>query len=548
MSVDPTEAPRFTLRDLPLPAKVVITCFLLSVGLGYTAALVQLHFQDSKSGSAMPTVDDVVLKFTGKKKFSEPPPPPVSQFVKLITAPEEGPPFNGTGTMSPAFFSQNPDYNRVGRTSPADQPHARAELTGERDVLVLWANAPADAREKAYRDDHFNVNGNMPKAITQKFVADGAVKVKSIIDARCARCHGKGEPQEHWSLQTYDEIKEYLKVPDPVPFTRGDYIKVEEPISLDKLTQSTHAHLLSFAVLFSCTGLIFAFTSYPTIVRCVLGPWVLLAIVTDVAFWWLARLSDDYGVYFAKGVIGTGLCAGAGLGAQITLSLWNMYGPKGKIVLLLLFAIGAAAFGLVGWKVVWPHLQKKQEAIAMAKNHIQPDATNGTTGKKDNQQPVVVETPLSQASRMLTLPLGPDGKPIPFGAGVPWADLKFKKEQTGGMVRAFFDKEKDFTTAIKDKDTEALNKLTPERHGERAALLAWTKLPEAERKKAYDADVFELPADLAGKPITKDYLAGNKLKVKTMFTDRCIRCHEDEDKAKFEDYEQFRKYLELPPK
>jgi hypothetical protein len=332
-----------------------------------------------------------------------------------------------------------------------------------------------------------------------------------------------------------------------VPFTRGDYIKVEEPISLDKLTQSTHAHLLSFAVLFSCTGLIFAFTSYPTIVRCVLGPWVLLAIVTDVAFWWLARLSDDYGVYFAKGVIGTGLCAGAGLGAQITLSLWNMYGPRGKIVLLLLFAIGAGAFGLVGWKVVWPHLQKKQEAIALAKNHTQADATNGNGGKKDNVQPIVIETPLSQASKMLTLPLGPDGKPIPFGAGVPWVDLKFKKEQTGGMIRAFFDKDKgEFAAAVSGKDEDAQKKLMPERHGERAALLAWTKLAEAERKKAFDADAFELPAELTGKPITKDYLAGNKVKIQTMFKDRCISCHEGEDKAKFENYEEFRKYLELP--
>jgi hypothetical protein len=499
----------------------------------------------------MPTIADVVRKFTGKVKFDEPPPPPVSKFVKLITTPEEGHPFNGSGTMSPAFFSQNPDYNKVGRTSPADQPHARADFAGERDVLVLWAESPEDVREKAYRDDHFDVKDKdkLPKAITPKFVSAGAFKVKSIIDARCARCHATGEAQSTWPLQTYDQICKYLKVPDPVPFTKGDYIKVEEPISLDKLTQSTHAHLLSFAVLFSCTGLIFAFTSYPSIVRCVLGPWVLLAIVTDVVFWWLARLSDDYGVYFAKGVIGTGLCAGAGLGAQITLSLWNMYGSKGKFVLLLLFAIGAAALGLVGWKVVWPHLQKKQEAIAALKNHIQPDETKLSNGKKDNEPIVHVEAPLSQASRMLTLPLGPDGKPIAFGARVPWADLKFKKEQAGGMVRAFFDKDKgDFQAAVKEKDEIAQKTLTPERHGERAALLAWTKLAEADRKKAYDADAFELPAELTGKPITKSYIAGNKVKIQTMFKDRCIACHADEDKARFENYEEFRKYLEVPAK
>ena len=63
---------RFTLRQLPLPAKLVVSGFLLAVGLGYTAAMVQLHMQDSRSGELMPTMKDVVLKFTGKKWYSEP--------------------------------------------------------------------------------------------------------------------------------------------------------------------------------------------------------------------------------------------------------------------------------------------------------------------------------------------------------------------------------------------------------------------------------------------------------------------------------------------
>src|SRR5438128_5081217 len=118
MMTDPTPtAPRFVLRDLPLPAKVVVTCFLLAVGLGYTAAMVQLHFRDSKSGEPMPTMDDVVLKFTGKKWFktANELPKPTSTFVKLITAPEEGPAFNGAGTMAPAFFNKDPDFSRASR-------------------------------------------------------------------------------------------------------------------------------------------------------------------------------------------------------------------------------------------------------------------------------------------------------------------------------------------------------------------------------------------------------------------------------------------------
>ena len=40
---DPTPN-RFTLRDLPLPAKLVVTCFLISVGIGYLWASGYIKF------------------------------------------------------------------------------------------------------------------------------------------------------------------------------------------------------------------------------------------------------------------------------------------------------------------------------------------------------------------------------------------------------------------------------------------------------------------------------------------------------------------------
>src|SRR6266446_2394654 len=81
---EPTPTPRFTLRALPLPAKLVATCFLMAVGLGYSSAMIQLHMQDARSGKPMPTVADVVAKFTGKRFLLETPPRPVSQLEKVI--------------------------------------------------------------------------------------------------------------------------------------------------------------------------------------------------------------------------------------------------------------------------------------------------------------------------------------------------------------------------------------------------------------------------------------------------------------------------------
>src|SRR6476620_6056018 len=64
---EPPAAPRFTLRQLPLPAKLVLSTFLLAVGVGYSSAMVQLHMQHGdRDGQPLPTVDNVVAVFAGK--------------------------------------------------------------------------------------------------------------------------------------------------------------------------------------------------------------------------------------------------------------------------------------------------------------------------------------------------------------------------------------------------------------------------------------------------------------------------------------------------
>ena len=48
---------RFTLRDLPLPAKLVLTVFLMSVGLGYMWGMAQMHFKHAAgSGDLLPSL------------------------------------------------------------------------------------------------------------------------------------------------------------------------------------------------------------------------------------------------------------------------------------------------------------------------------------------------------------------------------------------------------------------------------------------------------------------------------------------------------------
>jgi mono/diheme cytochrome c family protein len=531
---------QFTLRDLPLPVKVVATVFLLAVGAGYGSAMVQLHMQDSKSGQPMPTVADVIRKYTGKVKFdpANAPPPPVSQLEALIMGPIEGQPWNGTGSMAPAFFHKDPAYKKLIEAKPAEKARIDAEREGERAVSKWWIALSPDARKTAYDTDRCDIGADRaPAAITPEFKnADGTYKIKSLLDARCARCHAPGEAQDKYPLSKYEEFEKYLTVPvQPQPV--NGYIKVSEPIDVSKLTQSTHAHLLSFAVLFSLTGVIFACSSYPTGMRVILGPWVVIAVFTDVSLWWLARLCDEWGPFFAMGIIATGGAAGMGLGAQITLSVFNMYGRKGKLMLAVMFGAGAGLAGFLFVNKIQPILAAKQNA---AQN---PPAANGKdVAKKPNDDkkvlPPKAHVPTSDLDRLLTLPpLDSNLKPIT-------GEVSFNGGDTGNMAAALFEKDKVYKNVMEGGPQADKDKLKSQREAELAALQAWVRAPDAARKAAYTADALDAP-ELASK-VDPMFAKGSKVLVKSLLDTRCASCHGPERKQEdypLTKYEEFEKYL-----
>jgi hypothetical protein len=354
-------------------------------------------------------------------------------------------------------------------------------------------------------------------------------------------CHSKGGDKENVPLDSYDGLAPYLKVEAAAG---GEWIKVEEPISINKLTQSTHAHLLSFSVLFSLTGLVFACSSYPTWTRCVLGPWVVLAVFSDVSLWWLARLSDEWGPRFAMGIIMTGGLAGLGLAAQITLSLFNMYGPRGKIVIAALMLLGAGVAVLIFLNKVKPELEAKQNAA----RNPEPALNDNSAPKKNGEKKDPVEVPpkleISALEKLLRFPVkGPDGKDVTM------EETPFTGGEEGNMARAFFDKEKAYRTTMNDEGVAKMqkDKLHAAREGERRALVAWIRAIDTDRKSAYEADGFVLPSEAAGQPISPEYIKDGKLLIKTLIADRCLRCHgpggKQNEEYPLESYELLRKYM-----
>lgn len=353
--------PRLTLRDLPLPAKLVVSAFLMAVGLGYFSALVQLHFKHSSmAGSPLPTPNDVIERFSHYREFDGT--YPKSKLEEIISGDPAG--AFSKANMTPAFFGESDKAYKKVATLPKDDPKRAkldAERTGERDTLIAFITSPADQRKGIYDADAMEMPESLKgKPISEEFVENGKVKVKFLLEERCGRCHKEGEQSPN--LNDWKKLEEYITAPPQEKFESGGKTWVSSPktMTLDGLTQSTHAHLLSFAVLFALTGLTYSFTSHPGLVRGVLAPVVLVAQVADVSCWWLARLDLPYGPMFAVAIMGTGGVVGLGLSLQIVLSLFDMYGVKGKVVLLLLFLAAGGGFYVLYTTAIKPGLEEEK--------------------------------------------------------------------------------------------------------------------------------------------------------------------------------------------
>jgi hypothetical protein len=300
--------PRLRLRNLPGELRLVLGAFLVLAAAGYVAALVQVHYQAAGSGELLPGPGRVRERYSGSPEAAR------STIERLLEA-DHGP-LNASGTMRPAFTTESRGWaSRTRDRGPDEMAKLLAEREGERLALLIWVRRGGD-RAAYDRDDFFVAPDLTGQPVTPELLAGtDLVKIRSLIQLRCAECHSEGgrmERPRRFPLDTFERLKPYTEV------------QPSGQMTLPKLAQTTHVHLLGLSLLFVVTGALLCLTGLPREARLVLAPLPLMAQGIDIGCWWLARWDP----VFAWGVVIGGAAAGLGLALHVGIGLWELVAAR----------------------------------------------------------------------------------------------------------------------------------------------------------------------------------------------------------------------------
>ena len=94
------------------------------------------------------------------------------------------------GGMVRAFFDKEQTFKDAAKAKGPELPKLTKERETEQALLAEWFGLPDDARKKAYDTDNWAIPDALAtRPLTTEFKAGAAVKVKSLLVARCAVCH-----------------------------------------------------------------------------------------------------------------------------------------------------------------------------------------------------------------------------------------------------------------------------------------------------------------------------------------------------------------------
>ena len=280
------------LVRLSLPAKLLITLLLLTIGPGYLCGTANIYFKHQNAdGEPGMTVDDLRAAFHGMTRTFQPE-------DKIIV-----------------------NSQMLAEVRPGGGMREYLDRGGEPAVrgLITWL-------ENAAKEEEFAQEG---------LAESGDPSAQAVIKAQCIECHnadgGDIEEIPYAATDTNDPEYKLVMVTAKPKITRepsGVQTVEIKPPSTARLVHVTHAHVMTVPVFTFVVGVLFLMTGLPQGVKLLLGPLPMLGVLLDISGWWIARYFESF-IY----VIGAaGGLHGATYALQILCilgSLW--FGRRGEV-------------------------------------------------------------------------------------------------------------------------------------------------------------------------------------------------------------------------
>lgn len=274
----------FRLSSLPTSARIVLTLFLVLVGLGYLSALGNLYHQhqmaDGKEGL---TIDDLRVVFHGMAV----------------------PPGSRASSAPAAEMSRMKQMVQPGGDMRKNLAKGGAEAIR---ALETWL-------------DH----GALESEFTERgLVQPGDPSADDVIARHCLRCHNaedgeKADTPYGPDLFATDYKMVYVYAAPGTAREAADGVGGDDsadgrrlgPHTIGHLFLITHIHMLSIPVFTLIVSALFLLRGPDLRLTAVLGPLPMLTLVVDFASWWLALRLEVfvYVIAAAGGVFGVSLAA-----------------------------------------------------------------------------------------------------------------------------------------------------------------------------------------------------------------------------------------------
>ena len=273
------------LASMSLPAKLTVTLFLALVGGGYLVALANIyaHHHDADLDPKM-SIDDLRRVYHGLSK-----------------------------TVTSEARKSRPS-EMLKKVSPGGKMRKNLEAGGPEAIRALMGWLEGGVKEADFARPELFLPGD-PSA-------------QQVIAKCCVRCHNAADGEEAdkpWAKDKQSPPQFTMVAKFALPREGPTETKTETvylaPTDWKELVQITHAHVFTIPVFTLIVAGLFLLTGLGPKVKLVIGPLPMLAVLGEVAGWWLARPFEPFIILIAT----TGAVFGTSLAFQILCVFGSMW-------------------------------------------------------------------------------------------------------------------------------------------------------------------------------------------------------------------------------